>query len=237
MKVLISVGLAALFSSSYAELVAWFPLTGHGADVIRGAKGVTLGDARFDSVDSRSALGLGGKNGALFVPDSPQFALGPSFSVSVQVWIKSWPKGGTSPAGQIVFRGDDRSGLDNFSMNVGEDGFYTFYMNSPENEGAGVRVPAKLNCWQTLLGTFDSTTKKLSLMVDGFVAAEQYTPCVPVTKMLADHHPGLSIGNVQNPLGGCHNQPFNGFIRDVRLFNSVATWDEATKPVKVRSGS
>lgn len=219
---------------SFADLVAWFPLEGNAKEMVKGTcNGETKGDSMFGSMDRRLAAAFGGKNGAVLVPDSPQFALGPSFSISAQVWIRKNPVNGTSPAGQIVFRGDDRSGLDNYSLNLGNDGYFSFYINSAEGDGTGVRAPSRPGVWQTLLGTFDGNTRQITLYVDGVCVAHQYATFTPITVMDPNTSPGFAIGNVQNPFGGIHNQPFNGYIRDVRLYNTVVEWDTVTRPPKL----
>lgn len=223
-------------SVAQARLVAWFPLDGTLKERLQGTVGEFKGDASFGKVDqSRGAL-FGGQNGVVFFPDQRQFWLGPSFSVSATVWVNALPRGGTSPQGQIVFRGDDRGGLDNYSLNLGEDGYYNFNFYGASNDNASVRVPARLGVWQTLLGTFDAKTRQISLYLDGVLVAQQYTSLFPVMEMTSGDAPGFSIGNVQNPLGGCHNQPFNGTIRDVRLFDSVASWDDLIRVPLVGSG-
>lgn len=212
-----------------ADLVAWFPLNGSTKDRVKGTVGEFEGDSHFGQVDRRQAADFGGHNGVVFVADSPQFALGPSFSVSAQVWVRSLPRNGTSPQGQIVFRGDDRSANDNYSLCLGNDGFYTFNFDGGDDHWAGLRVPSRTNVWTTLLGTFDAKTRHIMLYVDGYLAAEQYTPYTPLMLMDKNCSPGFSIGNVQNPLGGNHNQPFNGLIRDVKLYNTAINWDDLSR--------
>lgn len=212
-----------------AKLVAWFPLSGSPVEALTGVMGKFVGDSNWGAADSRKGADFRGMNGALFFQDSNQYVLGHSFSVSATVWIRENPTNGTSPAGQIVFRGDDRGGLDNYTLNVSNDGYYSFNFYNDANDNGGVGAPATKNKWQTLLGTFDSETKAIKLFVDGVLVAESSAPLIPVTKMESGWTPGLSIGNVQNPLGGCHNQPFNGIIRDVRLYDNAIFWDDLRK--------
>ncbi|MBS1715751.1 MAG: LamG domain-containing protein [Armatimonadetes bacterium] len=224
---------ACAATSAHASLVAWFPLEVNSNEALLGTKGTLVGDASFGV---RDGLKLGGKNGALFFKDSSQFSLPGSFSLSAKVYPAAWPQGGTSPRGQIVFRGDDRSALDNYSLNVGEDGYFTFYVDGSDGGRALVRAQARLRTWQTLLATFDAGTHTARLYVDGFLAAQSSDPVSPFVVLDSQWSPGFSIGNVQNPLGGCHNQPFHGSIRDVRLWNGPATWDDVTAvPVLRRS--
>jgi len=213
----------AVCSSAQASLVAWFPLEKDTREALRGADGTLVGDATFSA---REGLRLPGKNGNLFFKDSAQFTLPGSLSLSARVYPTAWPQGGTSPGGQIVFRGDDRSALDNYSLNVGEDGYFTFYIDDANGGRLLVRAQAKARTWQTVLATFDVTTHTARLFVDGLFAAQSSDPVSPIVVLDQNCSPGFSIGNVQNPTGGWHNQPFRGSIRDVRLWNNVATWDD-----------
>lgn len=227
--------LALLPAVAPARLVGWFPLDGTLREVVQGSTAEFKGDACFAALGATKGALFSGHNGVVVAKDARQFWLGPSFSLSATVYVNAIPHGGTSPQGQIVFRGDDRGGLDNYSLNLGEDGYYNFNFYGASNDNASVRVPARLNTWQTLLGTFDARTKQISLFLDGVLVAQQYTSLFPIMEMSSSDVPGFSIGNVQNPLGGCHNQPFNGYIRDVRLFDHVATWDDVLRVPLIKS--
>lgn len=191
-----------------------------------------MGDAFFPG--KTQGCQFAGKNGAIVYKDSEEYGFDESFSIYVEVFPQVLPRGGTSPAGQIVFRGDDRSGLDNYSLNLGEDGYFTFYFNSPDNQGAGVRVLARMNQWQRLLATFDAKSHMLKLYIDDFLMGQNSQPILPVTRMEKEFTPRFSIGNVQNPLGGNHNQPFHGGIRNVKLFNTAIFPDDADRTPKVK---
>ncbi|MBS1723029.1 MAG: LamG domain-containing protein [Armatimonadetes bacterium] len=212
--------------------VAWFPLQGKAVDVLRGTEGRLEGDARF--LNPNGPLDLAGRNGCAYFADEARFGMDASFSVSAQVFVRTMPSGGTSPAGQIVFRGDDRGGLDNYCLSLGYDGLYSICFDGPEGPRVEVKAHHREQQWQQLLGTYDARYGLLSLYVDGVLAAQTATTVLPVARMEAQYTPGLSIGNVQNPLGGCHNQPFNGMIRDVRIYNQAIfpdDLDRVPKPV------
>lgn len=229
-RVLVLAGLAAA-NLACADLVAWFPLQGSTTDVVHGTKGTLVGDADF--ADARAAE-FGGHNGAVLFQDSPQFTFPGSFSVSAQVYPTAWPSGGTSPAGQIAFRGDDRCACDNFSLSLGNDGYFTFYFDSPDGGRLEVRAEAAMGQWQTVLGTFDAQSHQIRLYVDGYMKSQSNGPFAPVVLMEPQSSPGFSIGNVQNPMGGVHNQPFHGLIRDVRLWNSPVMWDAVEAMPRIR---
>lgn len=212
--------------SAFPPMVAWVPLDGSPQEMVTRTTGTLVGDASMVRAQTGAGANFFGKNGAVLFKDSRQFELGPSFSVSATVMARALPQDGSSPAGQIVFRGDERCGLDNFSLNLGNDGFYTFYFNSASGEGAALRAPSRIGAWQTLLGTSDAQTKDMCLYVDGALVGQTSANLLPITLLDVGAAPGFSIGNVQNPLGGCHNQPFNGQIKDVRLYNSRVFWDD-----------
>jgi hypothetical protein len=44
----------------------------------------------------------------------------------------------------------------------------------------------------------------------------------PFSKLDPKYTPGVGVGNVQNNKGP-HNQPFNGMIQDLRLYDKVVT--------------
>ncbi|MCW5939312.1 MAG: LamG domain-containing protein [Fimbriimonadaceae bacterium] len=209
--------------------VAWILHDGSNRDTVTGLEGRVVGDAK---------AGIGGatffgKNGGFVFPDCPAYALGRSFTVTAEVRPFAWPSGGTSPAGQIVFRGDDRSGHDNYSLNLGNDGYFSFvvYGSTNEFEATGVRSAARLGEWQRLVGAYDARAREMRLYIDGVTVGQTAVPFRPITLMESGWNPGLSVGNVQNPLGGVHNQPFHGEIRDVRLYAEALLPDVAARPL------
>lgn len=163
-------------------------------------------------------------NGGAFAPDGPEFALTHSLSVSCWVYPRAYAHPfATSPQSQIVFRGDDRSGLDPYQLTLSRTGYFAFGV-----EGAGglcvLHYPAKLNTWAHVLGTLDDATGKIRLYINGKLAAETTTNVRPLGGLDPNQHPGIGIGNTQFPQGGRHRQPFDGMIRDVRIY------DEAVSP-------
>jgi len=161
-----------------------------------------------------------GQTGVVALADAGEYGVDGSFSVAAVVQPDSVP----SWNGQIVFRGDDRGAIDNYSLSLGSDGFFTFMFDQPNGERASLRVPARIGQAQALLGTFDRHRSRMRLWVDGEVVAQTWVPSGPVSAMIADYRPGLSVGNVQAPEAGVHPQPFQGWIRDVRVYRTEREW-------------
>ncbi|MDQ2986896.1 MAG: hypothetical protein M3R13_09280 [Armatimonadota bacterium] len=158
-----------------------------------------------------------------FTPDSPELAITGSLSISCWVYPRAFVSPfATSPGSQIVFRGDDQSGLDPYRICLSRAGHFAFAIENHEGTAA-LHAQAVLRKWTHLLGTFDSKLRILRFYVDGRLAGETGTGIVPLGPLNAGYHPGVSIGNTQFPQGGVHRQPFDGLIRDVRIYNDVVS--------------
>jgi len=172
-----------------------------------------------------NALDFGGELGTgASTPDSPVFALTHSLSISCWAHPRAYSNPlATSPQSQIVFRGDDRSGLDPYQLTLSRSGYFAFGVSSL-GEMTVLHTPAKLNSWVHLLGTLDDATGEMRLYVNGKLLAETKTTVRPFGALDPGYHPGIGIGNTQFPQGGVHRQPFDGLVRDIRIY------DEAVSP-------
>jgi hypothetical protein len=207
------------------DLVAWWK----GSD-IRDAMGRNRITFLGGTVSNRGAFEFSGSLAdAAWAPDAAEFAITGSLSVSCRVYPRAYASPfATSPQSQIVFRGDDRSGHDPYHITLSRDGFYSFSIDGG-SATCTVYAPARLNKWVHLLGVFDVPAGSLRLYVDGRLVDEEKTAVRPIGQLDALYHPGVSIGNTQFPQGGRHSQPFDGLIRDVRIYNSAVTPRQAMR--------
>jgi len=202
------------------------------ADLVARWKGNDFRDAlgryRLQYQDGTATKGnaidfQGDLNGGAFTADGPEFVLTRSLSVSCWVYPRAFSHPlATSPQAQIVFRGDDRSGLDPYHLTLSRTGYYAFGVAGP-GETSVLHAPAKLNAWAHLLGTLDDATGEMRLYVNGKLAAELTTNVRPLGPLDPNYRPGIAIGNTQFPQGGRHRQPFDGMIRDVRIYNEAVS--------------
>jgi hypothetical protein len=158
---------------------------------------------RFDGLDDR-----------ITVPDSSLYANLRSMTVEAVLSTNGY---NPSPFGlnQIVFRGDDRGGLDPFFLAIQSNGRLGFYVNNV----LIVETPTPLPTSSILhvAATLDDGTGTAGIYVDGQLVASATTferPTVALTGPL----PGVGIGNVQSPNS---TQYFWGTIYEVRL-SSIA---------------
>ena len=212
-------------------LVAFVACLGR-ADLIAQWKGNDFRDAlgkyRLHFQESTAVKGnaidmQGGLIGGAFAPDGPEFVLTNSLSVSCWVYPRAYAHPyATSPQSQIVFRGDDRSGMDPYQLTLSRSGYYAFGI-SGEHEITVLHSPAKLNTWAHVLGTLDGKTGLMRLYINGKLMRETTTHVRPLGGLDPAYHPGIGIGNTQFPQGGVHRQPLDGLIRDVRIYNEAVS--------------
>ena len=163
------------------------------------------------------------KSGIL-LGDLPQLRLDQSITISTWINPRSYVNDG--PGAQILFRGDDRSGHDPYSLAVLGDGTITFGIQNDDDQGMAIRAELPLNRWTHVTGSFDGVTGELNLWLNGEKVAYAKTSKRPFATLNNGFTPGVGIGNVQND-SGPHNQPFNGILADLRVYATALTPDQA----------
>lgn len=164
----------------------------------------------------------GGKGGILF-GDTQVLALQGSISVAAWINPKAWVTDG--PGAQILFRGDDRNGLDPYYLTIHPDGTVNFAINDEQQQGMSVKTELQLGKWQHILASFDAKTGIMRMWLNGEEVANAITTRRPFKVLDNKFAPGFSVGNVQNNQGP-HNQPFTGFLGDIRIYNTAVTPDD-----------
>lgn len=161
-----------------------------------------------------------GRRSGINLPDERAFAITDSFTVSTWIYLRTYHNDG--PGAQILFRGDDRSGLDPYSLVVHPNGTIHFSVQDAQDRGFHVSAEIPLAKWTHVLGSWDMETGKLRLWLNGENVAFATTTVHPFATLDKGWTPGLGIGNVQNEKG-IHNQPMNGQLMDLRLMRGVWT--------------
>lgn len=170
------------------------------------------------------AYNFTGVRGGILLGDLPALRLGGSITVSAWLNPRSYVNDG--PGAELLFRGDDRSGLDPYWMVITSDGTINFSIANENGQGMGVKAELPLNRWTHVTANFDAKTGEMRMWLNGEVVAFAKTSYRPAVNLDLNAAPGVGIGNVQNDAGP-HNQPFNGFLADVRLYNVAVGPEEA----------
>lgn len=187
--------------------------------------GIAHGRPRFCRVDlpgSRLALTFVDDTQRIFVPDDERFALTASLTLEAYVEVHAYP----GYASQILFRGDDRGGLDPWFLRLTDTGRLQFVVTDDRNRASLVESPhpLPLRTWLHVAGTLDDATGVQRLFLDGVEVAHTTSAIRPMG-VLGGSAPGIGIGNLQ--CGG--DQGFRGSIDEVRI-SAVALDPERLLP-------
>jgi hypothetical protein len=158
---------------------------------------------------NKFAMQFDGFTQRIFVPDTPTLAL--THSMTVEADVKVFGQFGE--ADDIVFRGDDRLGVDPYVLNV-LNGRVRFVITNAANVLATVSAPISMITWVHVAGELDDTTGLLSVWVNGVMADSTITTVRPFATLTPGSNPGLGIGNVES---ANYNQYFDGLIDEVRI--------------------
>ena len=95
-----------------------------------------------------------------------------------------------------------------------------FGVTNAKGEGFSVGQAIPLNTWTQVLGSYNAKTGDILLWInhEKVAAAKKAQP--PFVDLDPAYTPGVSIGNVQNNHGP-HNQPINGVIADLRMYDQA----------------
>lgn len=163
------------------------------------------------------ALEFDGTN-RIFVPDAPEFEISESLSLEAMIRLDTYMNAnGTKQL--IIFRGDNRGGLDPFQFDIREDGHLRFIIRDVDNSSAIVVSPnaIPLNEMLHVAGTLDDATGDMKLFINGQLVDMLNTDRRPFAILDPTRNPGIGIGSRQD--GG--DDFFHGLISDVRIHNSA----------------
>lgn len=177
-----------------------------------------LKGTRIVRVNGEVAYDFDGAKGGLLFGDPPALRLTGSMTVSLWINLRSYVNEG--PGAQILFRGDDRNGLDPYFLAIHGDGTINFAVGDENYRIRHVSAEIPLGRWVQVVANFDEATGRMEMWLDGQMVGLAVTQTRPFGPLDGRWAPGVSIGNVQNDTGP-HNQPLNGTIGDLRLYRGV----------------
>jgi hypothetical protein len=197
------------------DLVAYWPLNGNYNDVVGGVNGKDEGNVSF-TIGADAALNFDGSSGRIAIPDSPRLALTHSLAITAWININAYP----SDHAYILFRGDDRVGLDPYNFYINSDGTLGFMVNDDSGGCGSVKSTPSipLHTWTFVAGSIDDATGILSVYINGQLTGQAQTDVRSYAVLDPTQTPGLGIGNVQS---GNYGFYFNGLIRQVKLYDST----------------
>ncbi len=161
------------------------------------------------------SLSFNGSDQRVYIPDNSLFKL--THSLTLEAYIK--PFSDPTSKEQIVFRGDDRIGLDPYYLSLEPGGKAEFFIQNAKNQAAFITaaLPA-IDQWSYIAGTLNGKTGVMDLYINGILSASTTTNIRPLGELDKKYTPGIGIGNVQS---GNYNEYFNGLIDEVRISNEA----------------
>ncbi|MDV6029899.1 MAG: hypothetical protein F9B45_07285 [Phycisphaera sp. RhM] len=156
----------------------------------------------FDGVDDR-----------VLVEDSSSLRLTRSMTIEAWVRVDSFP---TSGHGLVMFRGDDRGGLDPYQITTTPNGTVQFQISSLTG-GMSLSAAMPQGEFVHVAGTLDDATGQMSLYLNGVPVAQTITSERPFGALDPSRNPGIGIGNHGGFPTTPHNFPLHGAIDELKI--------------------
>jgi hypothetical protein len=211
----------ALMLTTAPQLVAHWSGNGTFEDSVTHQVAQGMGGVVFVPGPFGKAFDLGGEGSVIYVPDSDRFKITEALTLSCWIRLRHRPENGSSSQAQIIFRGDDRTGLDPYRLDVSNNMQWQFAIDNEQNHECLIGAPAVLNEWTHLCGTWDGATGQMRLYVNGELASSTTTDIKPLRDLDMHYNPAVSLGNVQNPYGPSHFQPLDASLAEVKIYRGA----------------
>lgn len=204
---------------SPAGLVGWWRAEGNAKDVTGQHDGAApFGDA-YAGGEVGQAFDFDFSWRRVSIPDSPAFQLTNAMTLEGWVYLRAY-------GGFICFRGDNRGGLDTWTLDTYQSGFVNFQIDDESNNYSSIRAPIALNQWQHVAATWDRSTGDMKVYINGSLITQTNTSIVPIGVLDPGSDPAIGIGNHG---GTFHQFPMNGLV------DEFAIYDRALDAVEVQS--
>lgn len=213
----------------HAGLIAWWAGNGNANDLVGANDGTAVGGVGFTNGRYAQAFDFDGIDDGINIPDSPTFQLTQSMTIEGWIHIRAWPYEPQNfwTRGSIVFRGDDRPGLDPYTLAVrGETRMMEFEVSTEVNHSITVQAPVSTGQWMHVAATLDDASGAMKLYLNGSVAAQAVTSLRALGPLDPASNSGVGIGNVQGAGTSPFRFPFNGLIDNLRLYSRALSAEE-----------
>ncbi len=205
-----------------ANLVSWWTANSTAADAM-GLNNATLTGVNYATGEVGKAFSFDGVDDWAALGDPSSLAFTASFSI--EGWIKVNGLPTNYNFGTIMFRGDDRGGLDPYQLVILPNGDLEFGICST-TASASVQstAPVPLGQFVHVAATLDDGTGAMTLYENGVVVAQTTTTVRPFGALDPTQQPGVGIGN-SNALSN-YDIPFNGLIDELSVYDRALTAGE-----------
>lgn len=194
--------------------------------------GSLVSGAAYAAGQVNQAFSFDGVNDRVQVADSPSLAL--TQSMTIEAWVKALSL--PTQQGMILFRGDDRGGLDPYELKVTSDGSLQFGIHDGSTKTA-INAAMPLGQFVHVVGTLDHATGSMSLFINGVLMGQRTTEARPFGNLDPNSNPGIGIGNHGGYPNTPHNFPFHGLIDELKVYDNALTASEVLANFNATKGS
>ena len=193
-------------------------------DVVSGITATPFGGATIATLSDGKAYDFGNGNPGLGIDDVPQLSITGSLSICARIFIKGISSGFHN---EIFFRGDDRAGLDPYTLAIETNANLDFHVESLTS-AYDLQTPAAIptNQWVDVAATLDVTSGIATIYLDGTAVVRGETAVRPFDSLDPAAHAGCGIGNCCGHGSSVFQLPFLGEIRSVEIYSRALTTDE-----------
>ena len=188
---------------------------GNARDVLGEHDGRLVNGAHFGPAIKGEGFYFDGQDDAVSVADTEALRLTKSVTLSAWVRADAYPPEGQD-FGFVVFRGDDRPGLDPYYLGLRTDGKMVFGLTG-EDGTAVLKAPFPLGKFVQVVASLDDRTGLMRLTLDDEVVAETVTGVRPFHDLEPSANPGIGIGNHTSQPNSQYNMPFCGVLDEVMI--------------------
>jgi hypothetical protein len=180
------------------------------------------------------AFSFDGVNDRVGVADSPSLAL--TQSISIEAWVKA-PSLPNPGGGIILFRGDDRGGLDPYQLTLNDNGTIKFQIHDATNANVSVQAPLPLGQFVHVAGTLDHATGEMKLYLNSVLVSQIVTNLRPFGALDPGSNPGVGIGSHGGYPATPHSFLFKGQIDELRLYDHALSAAEISSHFESEKGA
>ena len=205
-----------------AGLVSWWTGDNTSADVTERNDPELVAGTGYAAGMVGQAFDFDGVNDRVQLVDSESLKLTESMTIEGWINVRSVPSANN---GQIIFRGDDRGGLDPYALYASQAGEIGLHIGALTG-AAGLTAPIPWGRFVHVAATLDDATGAMRLYVDGALAKEGVTEVRPFRDLDPASNPSIGIGNHGGYPTSPHNFPFDGLIDELAIYNRALEPDE-----------
>jgi hypothetical protein len=208
-----------------SNAVSWWTANSTANDAL-GLNNATLTNVTYTTGEVGKAFSFNGSNGWAALGDPSSLAFTQSFTIEGWIKVNGLPTGYNG--GSIMFRGDNRGGLDPYSLVILPNGDLQFLLTGAPGTATGgsatIEAPIPMGQFVHVAATLDDATGAMVLYENGAVVAQTVTTTRPFGPLDPTQTPGVGIGNSYSLSE--YDIPFNGLIDELTVYNRALTAGE-----------